>query len=817
MTARWQKVIRDFRLENTRTVLVILAIATGLSAFSTVLSTHAILSVQLNEGYLATSPASATIWTDEVDDELLGSITAKGEVVEAEARREVAGRIKVGPLQWRDLTLIAVEDYLDIRVSRFEREAGAWPPGPGEILIERDALQVARAAIGDSVTVKTTRGSEQTLRVGGSVHDVGRAQARMENAVYGYVTLDTLALLGQQPYLNRIEILVAEPRYEEAHIRQVVADVTASIESRGQPVRHVAIPTPGEHPHAAIMGLLLLWMAAFGVFILILSGVIVANLMTALMASQVRQIGMLKAVGGSRGQIATIYLTQALLQGLAAVLIAVPAGIWGSRALCRYLAVLLNFDIESFAVPAWVWLLVLVVGLMVPLLAAAYPVWKWSGVTVREALADCGVGRSGFGTSALDRLLGQIGGLARPVLLAVRNSFRKRTQTSLAIMTLAVAGLCFMSALNTRASLIHTLDTVFGTRKYHLSLSLGELVSFESVERAVLGVPGVVHAEGWITTEGRLLDHRPVSSSEGESPGAHDATHLRSGTSASSGARSFPMVALPAGTTLLEPSIVEGRGLGSDDLRSLLVNTTLAASYPELKVGEVIEVQMGPVKAAWRVVGVAREPFSPSVAYVPLAFFEQVGGHAGMANSVRLVLENADPDSVDRVKADLELALERAGIEALAVNGTADGRYGLDQHMLMIYVFLISMSGLIVLVGGLGLMTTMSLNVLERRREMGVMRAMGASRSTVVLILMVEGWVIGLASWVVAAALAGPLSKALGNLVTGLMFRSDLDFRFDSVGLVAWLALVLLLTAAASLVPAWRASKTSVREALEYE
>src|SRR5262249_19310715 len=163
----------------------------------------------------------------------------------------------------------------------------------------------------------------------------------------------------------------------------------------------------------------------------------------------------------SRWQIAGIYFGQALLLGVAALLVAMPVGLWGSRALCRYFAVFLNFDITSFAVPLWGYLLVAAVGLVVPLLAAAYPVWKGSGGSVRVALDDSGVGRKAFGTSAFDRALTGVGGLSRPVLLALRNSFRRRMRLALTTATLALAGLFFMAALNVRASLVNTLDRLF--------------------------------------------------------------------------------------------------------------------------------------------------------------------------------------------------------------------------------------------------------------------------------------------------------------------------------------------------------------------
>ena len=813
MTALGRKVVADFWRERTRTALVILAIATGIAGFSTVLSTWAILTRELNEGYLATNPASARLWTDSIDADLLEAVRSTPGVGDVEARRTVAGRIKVGPMAWRNLRLFVVEDYGHIRISTIEPEQGEWPPKAGEILIERDALQVAKAAIGDTVTVRTTEGTEREVRVTGSVHDVGQAQARMENMVYGYVTLETLTLLEEAPRLDRLEILVSKKKLDEEHIRGVVARVSSAMEEMGHPVRRVEIPKPGKHPHAEIMGLLLLWQASFGLFVLILSGVLVVNLLMAIMASQARQIGMMKAVGGTRAQIAGIYLVQAMIQGLIAVAIALPVGLWGSRVFCRYMAGFLNFDIHSFAVPWWIWCLVALVGLVVPVLAAAYPVWTGTRVTVREAISEYGVARNGFGTSAFDRILARIGGLARPVLLAIRNGFRRRVRLVLTVMTLTIGGLFFMSALNIRASLIGTLDSLFRTKRHDLAIQLGTMHRFEELDRAVRKASGVRDVEGWIVTEGAFPGGDEQEKAGG---GLHSRRSLHGGGGIA-GADSFPIIALPPDTRMLAPMIVEGRALGPDDLDAIVINTALAAREPRIVVGEMTSFQMGPALTSWRVVGIAREPFSPPVAYIPLRFFEKFPGHAGTVNSIRLDLAETDEDSIDRIKLDLEQRLAEIGVRPLSSNGTAEGRYGFDQHMLMIYVFLIIMSCLIVAVGGLGLMTTMSLNVMERRREMGVMRAIGASPRTVWLIVVAEGAVIGLMSWVLAAMGAWPLSRGVGDLMVGLMFKGDLDFIFETKGLVIWLAVSLALGAVASFVPAWHASRVPVREALEYE
>ena len=824
MTTPWRKAMRDFWQERTRTIFVAAAIALGISGFAAVLSSYSILTRTLDEGYLATNPASFTVRADAVDDDLLRAVRSHPAVGEAEARRTVSGRLKTGPVEWRGLTLFVVPDFRNIRVSRIEPQRGAWPPAPGEILIERDALQVAKARIGDAVTIRTARGNEQTLRVAGTAKDVGQAQARMENIVYAYTTPETLSLLGEEAHLNELKVVAAENKFDEAHVRQVAGEVAKLVESRGRAVSGVQVPAPGKHPHTDIMGLLLLSMAAFGLFVLLLSGVIVVNLLTALMASQVRQIGVMKTVGGSRWQIAQIYFAQAALLGVAAIIISVPAGVLGARALCRYMAVLLNFDIESYSVPAWVYLSVALVGVVVPLLAAAYPVWKGSGVSVREALSDFGVSRNVFGAGAFDRALAGMGGVARPLLLAVRNSFRRRARLALTLLTLAAGGLFYMTALNVRASLINSLDRLFATRKFDLTVTFPTAYPFERIERAALATPGVRAVEGWLAAEGSIpAPDAPDGAASGAATPAANAVGGHGGGSGDGGGHAggareglrFTAIGLPPETRMHEPDIVEGRALQPGDTEAVIVNTVLAARAPQLKVGGIVTLRIGAGQSAWRVVGIAREPFSPATAYVPRAYFDKQ--HPGQTNSVRLALDRADRDWVNRVKADLDRNLEQEGVRSQTSASKSDGRYGFDQHMLMIYVFLIIVSCVLGLVGGLGLLTTMSINVLERRREMGVLRAVGATPAAVCLIVIAEGVFVGLLSWALAVVFAWPVGKALGNFLVKVMFRSDLDFLFEPRALFLWLAVSVLWGAAASFLPAWHASRRPVREAVGYE
>jgi putative ABC transport system permease protein len=127
------------------------------------------------------------------------------------------------------------------------------------------------------------------------------------------------------------------------------------------------------------------------------------------------------------------------------------------------------------------------------------------------------------------------------------------------------------------------------------------------------------------------------------------------------------------------------------------------------------------------------------------------------------------------------------------------------------------MSILGVAVGGLGLSTTMSINVLERNREIGIMRAVGASTHSIFRIIVGEGVLIGLLSWVFATVIAAPVSIYISYMFGTIFFKTPLNIGLSPTGIFIWLVLAILFAALSSLYPAYKASRMSVREALSYE
>ena len=182
-----------------------------------------------------------------------------------------------------------------------------------------------------------------------------------------------------------------------------------------------------------------------------------------------------------------------------------------------------------------------------------------------------------------------------------------------------------------------------------------------------------------------------------------------------------------------------------------------------------------------------------------------------------MVGERHDPASQAALARALEQQYRKVDYYVAGMRTTAVQRSVLADNFDVIVVFLLVMAVLLAVVGGLGLMGTMSINVIERTREIGVMRAIGATDGVILQVVMVEGILIGLVSWVFGSLLALPLSQVLSDAVGEAFIRSPLSYTFSKYGSALWLALVIGLAALASFPPAWRASRLTVRDVLAYE
>jgi putative ABC transport system permease protein len=784
---RWRKVARDLWLHKSRTILVALAISIGIIGAGAVLDTWALLRYATRQEFSASNAASATLRGDGVDDATLERVRAMPDIAFAEMRTVVGASVYTST-GWRSALLMSAAQLDQVQIGVIKQEEGEWPPRNGGIAIESSSVDFAGVAVGDRIQIRIGEKEAMELPITGVARDVGLAPGWMEHVIYLFATPQTLAQLGATSGLDQLRIVVRNRGMSREQTRRVAERAKVVIERSGHKVTDVDVPVPGRHIHAAQIDSLLYTQGAFGALALLLSGFLVVNLISAMLAGQVREIGVMKAIGARPGQIAAMYIGLALVLGIVACAIAIPAALVIGRMYAQFTADLLNFDITGARVPNSIILLQLAVGMLLPIVAASFPVYRGCRISVSEALRDFGIGGRGDGSSVILR---RSSGFARPVLLSLRNAFRRRSRMALTLLTLAMGGAVYLGAINLRASVIQSVDTMFGTQRFDMALRFASPHQVDSIESIVRGVDGVASAEAW--------------------SGARAAVKRADGTTGNS----FVITAPPAASELLSVPIETGRWISPNHARELVVNRRLTADEPTLIAGDSVKLVIGGKETWWRIVGVTEASPSPT-AYADRDVVAAAGA-AGSAGTVVVAAQQRNPASQFDVIQRLRQTLGDSGLDVQSSQLMSEQRAVIEDHLLMVAGFLGIMAKLIIIVGGLGLASTMSLGVLERTREIGVMRAIGAGHRSILGMVQIEGLVIALLSWLAAIPLSIPMSVVLAKAFGRIMLPVPVNIQPDVTAMVQWLAVVVAVSVVACLWPAARAIRVPTARALAYE
>jgi putative ABC transport system permease protein len=536
-------------------------------------------------------------------------------------------------------------------------------------------------------------------------------------------------------------------------------------------------------------------LTVLGYMTVFLSGFLIVNTITALMAQQTRQIGIMKAVGGGNAQVFAMYVVLILAFGLAALAIAVPLANSGAKTFGAGMAQYLNFHPAPYTGYRSAFIQQVIVALVVPLLAALWPIYNSVRVTVREAVSDYGIGGN---AKPRDKSISK-GALflTRPMRLSLRNAFRRKARLILTLITLILGGAIFIGVYNLWASFDKAIEDIQGYFLADVNISFGRYYRYDEVAAIAENVPGVSSVEGWTEYTGTLV---PENKDE-------------AGTQ-------ILFVAPPSTSTLIDPVIIAGRWLAPGDENAVVVGNQMLTMFPGLKIGDWLTIKIDEKETPWQIVGVYSITGNTGVPllYTNYEYLSQVVGAPGQVYSLRVLTDqHQDAVSQRRISDQLQALYEAEGISVTSTQlGAEFIRDQKAQTDILVY-FMLGMAVMIAIVGGLGLMGTMSINVLERTREIGVMRAVGASNTDIQGIVIVEGMVIGLISWAISILFAIPITGVLCFGVGMAILQTPLPTVYGLTGIIAWLIFTLVLATIASSLPARRASRLTVRDTLAYE
>lgn len=802
MRPRWRKVVADLFGSKTRSLLVIASISVGLFAVGLIVNLYVIITQDMRAGYEAVNPANIITSTSFFDQDLLDHVRHVPGVRQAEGVQTLTLRVRSASGEWKPLEIKAIPDIKTEKINLLRLEQGVWPPADREIVVDRYKLADLPVGVGGYLEVELPSGKTRQIKLVGVINDQtigasGEAGGFFLAPVQGYITLNTVEWLEYPRMMNLLYVTVTGDSNDRNAIRQVSSQVSKAIEQSGRTVFSATTRISSDHPNRVYVEAIAAVLIVLGFLVMFLSGFLITNTLAALLNQQVHQIGVMKTIGGRRGQIMGIYLVQIFVFGLVAFAIAQPLSSWIAYQLLQAIASAINIVLQGYRViPEVVWLQ-LVMALVVPQLAGFIPILQGTRITPVEALSGYSQSHPPSSGGWINQLIHNLRSLPRPLLLSLRNTFRRRGRLILTLLTLTLGGTVFIATFNTQDALTSYIDRIGRYFLADVNLTLKGSFRIDEVEALVKAVPGVQAVEAWAGSTAEMI--------------------LPDGSKS----EQVSLVGPPADSPLIRPVLLQGRWLIPGDQNALVVNERFQELFPGLKTGDILRAKIAGKETDLVVVGFFQMAGKSGgfLAYTSYDFLSRQIHQTNRASSFRVTADRKGLPLEDQLALGraIEARLKDRGYPVAQIEAghslTATTASGLN----ILTAFLLVMAMLTAIVGSIGLAGTMSMGVLERTREIGIIRAIGASDGAVIRLVMIEGVLIGLMSWLFGTLLSFPVSALMSNAIINALFGAAAQFSFTPTGVILWLAVVLVLSILASVLPARSAAHLTIREVLAYE
>jgi putative ABC transport system permease protein len=531
---------------------------------------------------------------------------------------------------------------------------------------------------------------------------------------------------------------------------------------------------------------------------LVVSGFLIVNVVNSIVVEQRRQIGVMKILGATSFDIFYIYVGTALVYGLLGVIPGVLLGLPASYVFAQGLSRQSQTIVSDFAVSPIGLILGIGMGLGVPMLAAVLPVINGIRISSYDALTDMGIDAR-FGNSRIERMIGRLP-LPFSLRQAARNAYQKRVRLALTGLTLTLASAAFMGIFAVFTGLVTLVSNAFDTYGYEILVVPNTAADFETVKSLLetnIEDVNVVDPATSLAIEIEGYEPPPVQAGP---PGL------------------FAVGVNTENPNILKLDLQAGQDWRDDPtLKGVILSGQLATDLDK-GVGDEIVMIAGGNREPFTIMGVAQ--FPGSTVWMSWEDLARLGGVVNTAgepypNSYSVTLDNSDLNGrqVDDVISEINDQLLANGISSSYSNNVAIAEL-INTIVAGAGIILSLAAFLIALVGAVGLLTTLSLSVFERQKEIGVMRSVGATSFSVAAQFLAEGLIVGLVAWVIAAPLSYGISLVL---LKALPFGGDFDITYSPWALVVGLAGMVFVVSVASLLPSLAAARRTVSDILRYQ
>jgi|AMZC01.1.fsa_nt_AMZC01001093.1_9 putative ABC transport system permease protein len=929
----WRKIIGDIKTRKGRTALVAISIFIGVLGVVTLITAGDLLVRQLTadirQEELPMLASFVVIPGDppaNLDNQAVLATLAElpgVTVVEGQANYPLFWRLP-GETRFREMRIQAyTQPFGEIRLAPPRLIEGRYPrAGQHELALEVRLAEDFDLDVGDTVEVRILSNPQElpteAWTVSGLLFDAYNQQPDKTL----YATYDDARYMAGFAGLSSIYARFTDYPTAEQSIETFGATITdrtpyiTFFQFAEDPAKNSAIESTKQY--AAVL-------AALAIVAMLVSGFLVINVINNLVVEQKRQIGVMKSLGALRYETFMIYAGIALIYGVLGMVPGVLLGIPLGYKMAVIVGDFAGTLITGFKVSPPAIVLGIVLGLAVPVLSAAIPVYNGTRVTILEAMTDLGIS-GGYKVGPIARLIRRLP-LPIQIKQSLNNINQKKARLALTVVTLALAVTAFMGVSAVFVRINQVLNEILDTFAFEVQVQPTQSQALEDIEPLILdNVPAVekvypgtalsVQIDGYLSqftntsqlilsgldttaplltlelTEGDAWNNDPdregivLTTEVARQLGKHvgDTVTIRNGGKQLEleiiGIANFPfdlgfmewrqlarfagyVRGAPRPNTFFSQVTLDGYQGALDDGAVLAwgVNEELltlvdfqgfvpvAQDQPSVAISAGLAQRAGlkPGDTVTLAFAQHRGPFTVAAIFTPkeaaLALAEQAGlddpqslrsadlvalswedlaRYEGVSlegepipNAFALVLRerNLSARQVDRIIEEVNQVLVEHGITSSFVNMVEIADQASDV-ILSIGIILNMASLVMAAVGAIGLLTTLSISVFERQKEIGVMRSVGADSWQIIVQFLVEGLVVGVIAWLIAA----PLSVVLAYTLTDLLpFGQFIEFAYPVWMFAVGLGGILIIAALSSIWPSVAASRKTVSDILRYQ
>jgi putative ABC transport system permease protein len=791
-----KKSFRDLSKRRARTFFTILTIALGVMGVSLFAVTPLANENALKE-IEKTNMANVRIRVTDVnlDQTNIRDLEDIDNINLIETRTIILTKVKIGE-RWNNAILIGVSNYSNQKVDKIFKSSGGYPDDFEALSEKANAINgIHEWKIADEVIAKDSNGADRIIKIKGEARSLTHSSATLEGFAVFYTTIGTVQTLGNLTGYNTLSFDLSKAEAQE--MESTIERIRSYLTNKTSVVAFADLPETREDDEwfgSEFLGQLMSFMTIFTFLTLFSSVFLISNTMNTIISEQRKEIAQLKAIGATNFQVFRSYLITSMIMGTIGAVAGSILGIFVSFFVLVTLGRPFGFE-SSFVVHIPTVLLSFGAGLGVVVGASLPALLRSTKVLVREGLGDQGISGM-FGKGWLDRLLMHMKGMPRTMQMGMRNVARKKGRSATTVIQVAMAAGVFLGLVTFGYTLQIAVSGAWSDRSWDIRVISqgGEGNQMHEGDASIIeNISGVKLVEPYLTTSAQI-NKRTI-----EIWGYQYHTKMWD----------------YSGTMNPSPSRWFSKEDQESNARVLVIGEALA-ELEHLKVGDKVSLMTATGESEFTIIGLQSSLMDNGQAVcAPLSTLQHVLRINDTVSGFLIHTASSDHDEIDRTSTRTEeTLLARGFVVNNQIHYVLEELNHAQNQQIMDLFFIVSL--LVVFISMIGLMSTLTMNVIDRTKEIGMMRCIGSKSKDVWTIFCVEGVFLSLAGW-----LAGiPVAFLIANVITKMAADSmklRLILEFPLIYVAYSFLIVLIGTIVIIQVPLLRATRLRPGDALRYQ